>query len=96
MICHGGAGMSAQVAADGTIRLGFNPTTTAASATPPGPGQCGWLDRGWRSGEPPVLKSSGGLSAVHYLIDGMVGGGSFYVHVHNDNAGSMVVDHVGP
>jgi hypothetical protein len=96
MICHAGGAMRATISSGGTVRVNFNPTSDAASTTPPGPGQCGWLDRGFRTGEPRVLKYTGGLDGIHYLVDGVVGGGNFYVHVYNDGAGAMVVTRIGP
>lgn len=96
LMCRGGGGMSANVTAAGTIRLQFQPGAAAASATPPGPGVCTWLDRGFRPGEPAVLALDGDPSGLRYLVDGMLGGGTFYAHVYNDRAGAMRVTRIGP
>lgn len=96
LVCRGGGGMSATLTAAGSIRLHFQPGTAAASATPPGAGACTWLDRGFRSGEPAVLRLEGDPGGVRYLIDGMLGGGSFYAHAYTDGAGAMRVTRIGP
>jgi hypothetical protein len=94
MVCHGGGGMNAEIFADAII-IQFEPTDVGVGVAPPAPGQCGWLDRGYRPGEPAFLRYSGNPDGVHYLIDGVVGGGNFYVHVHKAG-GAMVVDRIGP
>jgi hypothetical protein len=94
MVCRGGGGMNAEIFG-GVIIVHFEPTDVGVGVAPPGPGQCGWLDRGYRPGEPATLKYSGDPEGVHYLVDGVVGGGNFYVHVHKDG-GSMVVHRIGP
>jgi hypothetical protein len=94
MVCHGGGAMKAEIFA-GTIIVRFEPTDVGVGVAPPGPGQCGWLDRGYRPGEPASLRYSGNLDGVRYLVDGVVRGGNFYVHVHKDGD-AMMVDRVGP
>lgn len=95
LVCRGGGGMNASVTA-GAVRVNFTPGTAAASSTPPAPGQCTWLDRGFRPGEPANLRLSGNMAGVRYLIDGVLGGGSFYAHVYNNGSGAMIVTRVGP
>jgi hypothetical protein len=94
MICHGGGAMKAEIFA-GTIIVRFEPTDVGVGVAPPGPGQCGWLDRGYRPGEPASLRYSGNPDGVRYLVDGVLRGGNFYVHVHRDGD-AMTVDRIGP
>jgi hypothetical protein len=94
MVCHGGGEMKAEIFA-GTIIVRFEPTDVGAGVAPPAPGQCGWLDRGYRPGEPALLQYSGNLDGVRYLANGVFNGGHFYVHVHKDGD-SMTVDRIGP
>jgi hypothetical protein len=47
MICHGGGAVKAEIFV-GTIIVRFEPTDVGAGVAPPGPGQCSWLDRGYR------------------------------------------------
>jgi len=94
MICHGGGVMKARIF-PGAIIVRFEPTDVGAGVAPPGPGQCGWLDRGYRPGEPAVLQYSGNPDGVRYLANGVFRGGNFYVHVHKDGD-SMIVDRIGP
>jgi hypothetical protein len=94
MVCHGGGAMKAEILA-GTIIVRFEPTAVGVGVAPPGPGQCGWLDRGYRPGEPTSLQYSGNPDGVRYLVDGVFRGGNFYVHVHKDGD-SMMVDRTGP
>jgi hypothetical protein len=94
MICHGGGAMKAEIFA-GRIIVRFEPTDVGAGVAPPGPGQCSWLDRGYRPGEPASLQYSGNPDGLRYLANGVFRGGNFYVHVHKDGD-SMMVDRVGP
>jgi hypothetical protein len=94
MVCRGGGAMKAEIFA-GTIIVRFEPTDVGAGVAPPAPGQCGWLDRGYRPGEPASLQYSGYPDGVRYLADGVFRGGNFYVHVHK-NGDSMMVDRIGP
>lgn len=95
MVCRGGGGMSAQLYAGGTTYLYFAPASQGASVAPPGHGQCTWLDRALRSSEPTVLLSNDPAGA-RYLVENMIGGGTFYVHVYNNRAGQMQVTRIGP
>jgi hypothetical protein len=95
MICRGGGAMKVEIFATGTIIVRFEPTDVGAGVAPPGPGQCGWLDRGYRPGEPASLRYAGNPDGVHYLLDGVLRGGNFYVHVHRDGD-AMAVDRIGP
>jgi hypothetical protein len=94
MICRGGGAMKLGIFA-GTVIIRFEPTEVGAGVAPPGPGQCGWLDRGYRAGEPASLQYLGNLDAVHYLVNGVLRGDNFYVHVHKDGD-VMTVDRIGP
>jgi hypothetical protein len=94
MVCRGGGGMRAEIQANGTMRMFFTPAAQAANIAPPGPGQCIWLDRSFRPGEPAVLLTNFGAARV--LVDSMVSGGPFNVHVFNNNQGAMQVTRVGP
>src|SRR5260370_33464625 len=95
MICKGGGAMKAEIFATGTIIVRFEPTDVGAGVAPPGPGQCGWLDRGYRPGEPASLRYAGNPDGVHYLLDGLLRGGHFHVHLHRDG-GPMATERVGP
>lgn len=95
MICRGGGAMSANANASGSIRLAFA-WGPGANSSPPQPGQCSWLDRGARAGEPNSLVVSNDRGTAAYLIQSMFGGGNFYVHVYNNSAGGMVVTKTGP
>jgi hypothetical protein len=94
VVCHGGGGMRAEVLANGTLRVFFTPAGQGANTAPPAPGQCTWLDRAFRPGEPTVLLSNYGTARV--FIDAMVSGGTFNAHVFNNNQGAMQVTRVGP
>jgi hypothetical protein len=94
MICRGGGAMKLGIFA-GTVIVRFEPTEVGAGVAPPGPGQCGWLDRGYRPGEPASLQFSGNPDGVHYLVNGVLRGDNFYVHVHKDGD-VMTVDRIGP
>jgi hypothetical protein len=94
MVCRGGDGMRADILGDGAMRVFFVPAAQGANSAPPGPGQCTFLDRALRPGEPHVLLST--FQAAHILVDTMVSGGAFDVHVFNNNQGAMQVTRVGP
>ena len=87
--------MNASANASGSVRLAFA-WGPGANASPPQPGQCSWLDRGPRAGEPNSLVVSNNRGTAAYLMQSMFGGGNFYVHVFNNNAGGMVVTKTGP
>ena len=94
MVCRGGGGMRADILANGAMRVFFIPAAEGANSAPPGPGQCTFLDRALRPGEPHVLLTTFG--AARSLVDTMVSGGAFDVHVFNNNQGAMQVTRVGP
>jgi hypothetical protein len=94
MVCRGGGGMRADILANGTMRVFFIPAAQGANTAPPGPGQCTFLDRALRPGEPTVLLTTFGAGRI--LVDTMVSGGAFDVHVFNNNQGAMQVTRVGP
>jgi hypothetical protein len=94
MVCRGGGGMRAEIRANGSMRVFFTPAAQGANTAPPGPGQCTFLDRALRPGEPTDLLTTFG--AARSLVDAMVSGGAFDVHVFNNNQGAMQVTRVGP
>jgi hypothetical protein len=94
MVCRGGGGMRADILANGTMRVFFTSAAQGANTAPPGPGQCTFLDRALRPGEPTVLLTTFGAARI--LVDTMVSGGAFDVHVFNNNQGAMQVTRVGP
>lgn len=98
LVCRGGEGMSAVVLPSGQVRIRFIPGTRGAGTAQPGPGSCTWLDRGFRAEEPAsLLLVRGNLPGTRYLLDGMLGGATFYVHGYNDAANhAMRVTRVGP
>lgn len=96
IVCHGGGAMQFVADVTGSSELRFQPGTQGASAARPGRGECAWLDRGWRSGEPTVLAVSSNADWSRYLFNGMVTDDVFYAHVYNDGAGRMIVTRVGP
>lgn len=51
LVCRGGGAMQGTLGKLG-IDFTFKGGTQAATAKQPGPGECAWLDRGFRSGEP--------------------------------------------
>ncbi len=89
--CQGGPGMAATRAGDGSIRISFTPTTGGTASTPPGPGQCGWLDRGFRPGEPAMLLIAGDAIGFDDYTGLVIEGRSFAVRAYNNNQGAMVV-----
>jgi len=94
LVCRGGGDMRAEVLANGTMRVFFTPADEGANTAPPRAGQCTWLDRAFRPGEPHVLLST--FCEARIFIDTMVSGGAFNAHVFNSNAGAMQVTRVGP
>ncbi len=81
MVCRGGGNMQADFTSDGHIQLYFSAGRHGAGVAPPRPGECTWLDRGLRSGEPRTLiwnsrervyvkarfHANGRLSRFHYV-----------------------------
>lgn len=97
LVCRAGATMSASVQGNGAVNLGFRAGAQAASAGTPAAGECRWLDRGFRQGEPTrMILPSGNAQNALYLVGALVRGETFYVHVFNDNAGAMRITRVGP
>jgi hypothetical protein len=94
MVCRGGGSMRADILANGTMRMNFTSAAQGANSAPPGSGQCTFLDRALRPGEPTVLLTTFGAARI--LVDTMVSGGAFDVHVFNNNQGAMQVTRVGP
>jgi len=96
VVCKSGGNMMAEVSAGNTVRVRFKPGRTGAGSNPPGAGQCAWLDRGFRSGEPNVLLIRGNGRHADYVIDAVRKGETFYAHIYNNRSGAMVVDRIGP
>lgn len=96
VVCKAGGNMMAEVSAGNTVRVRFDPGDSGASASPPRRGQCAWLDRAFRSGEPTVLLVKGNAGHADYIIDAVRQGETFYAHIHNNRRGAMVVDRIGP
>jgi hypothetical protein len=132
LICRGGPGMRIMTAHDvpDGVRTGDNAMTVffraARTAANPGPGECVWMDRTFRPGEPEnfwikgpvefafqvtgdgrlVRDGSGwrlnpegsGPQARNWktIVDGVLNGGTFTVHVYNESGRTMVVTRVGP
>lgn len=92
LICKGGGAMVATIKSNGTIALRFSPGSEAGV---PQAGQCTWVDRGFRAGEPNLLSLAGDRDGTTYLLNGMLSGDRFYVHAYNDNNGRMVVTRIG-
>lgn len=97
LVCRGGGSMIASVAANGGLSMQFTPGRAGAGAGAPAAGECRWLDRAFRSGEPGRLAlPSGTPNNTLALIGAMLRGETFYAHVYNDGAGNMRVTRVGP
>jgi len=96
VVCKAGGGMIAEVRAGNTVRVRFDPGRQGAGSTPPSQGECAWLDRGFRSGEPNVLLVQGNGRHADYIIDAVRKGETFYAHIHNNRRGAMVVERIGP
>lgn len=92
LICKGGGAMVATIKSNATISLSFSPGSEAGVAQA---GKCTWVDRGFRAGEPNVLSLASDRNGTAYLLDGMLSGDRFYVHVYNDNNDRMVVTRTG-
>jgi hypothetical protein len=96
VVCRGGGNMMAEVSAGNTVRVRFEPARAGASDAPPAAGECAWLDRGFRSGEPNNLLVRGNGRHADYLLDAVRNASTFQAHVHNNQRGAMVVDRIGP
>lgn len=97
LVCRSGSQMSASVQGNGAVNLGFRAGGQAASAGAPAAGECRWLDRGFRQGEPTrMILPSGNAQNALYLVGALVRGETFYVHVFNDGSGNMRITRVGP
>jgi hypothetical protein len=92
LICKGGGAMVATIKSNGTIALRFSPGSEAGVVQA---GQCTWVDRGFREGEPNLLSLAGDREGTTYILNGLLSGDRFYAHVYNDNNGRMVVTRTG-
>ena len=93
LICVGGGAMQARILSNASIQLKFIASDEAGS---PQPGQCTWMDRGFRPGEPTVIQLRNDRDGMEYMLNGMLGNGRFIVHVYNNHAGVMVATRVRP
>ncbi len=93
LMCNGGGNMRAMIGASGTIQLDF---AAGRAAGAPGAGECTWVDRAFRPGEPTVLAMRHNRSGAEYLMRGMLDDGRFFVHAYNDRSGHMIVTRTGP
>jgi hypothetical protein len=61
MVCKGGGDMLASIfnAQHATLEIRFKKANTGSAKKPPAPGQCAWLDRGFRAEEPAKLRYRG-------------------------------------
>lgn len=91
LACVGGGGMRAIATPDGFVRVTFAPAAQGGSAAPPRAGECAWLDRGFRPGEPQMLVYGSGAQSSQDLVSAANRGESFQVHAYNNNQGAMVV-----
>ncbi len=96
VVCNGGGNMLAEVSAGNTVRVRFDPGRQGAGSNPPEAGECAWLDRGFRSGEPNILMVQGNGRHADYIIDAVRKGEAFYAHIYNNRRGAMVVERIGP
>jgi hypothetical protein len=92
-MCNGGGNMRAMIGASGTIQLDF---AAGRAAGAPGAGECTWVDRAFRPGEPTVLAMRHNRAGAEYLMRGMLDNGRFFVHAYNDRSGHMIVTRTGP
>jgi hypothetical protein len=51
LMCRGGGAMKAKITS-WNVTVNFVGAKQGAGVRPPQPGECAWLDRGWRPGEP--------------------------------------------
>ncbi|WP_395684923.1 hypothetical protein [Aestuariivirga sp.] len=92
LICQGAGNMVASIKSNASISLRFSPGREASVVRA---GECTWIDRGFRDGEPNVLSLSGNRRGANYLLDGMLSGNRFYVHGYNDGNGRLVITRIG-
>ena len=93
LMCNGGGNMRAMIGSSGTIQLDF---AAGRAAGAPGAGECTWVDRTFRPGEPTVLAMRNNRAGAEYLLRGMLEDGRFFVHAYNDRSGHMIVTRTGP
>ncbi len=94
-VCAGGGGMVGTVSDDGTVRVTFSPALAAAATASPGPGECAFLDRPLREGEPTLLLSQGDPTSAHILVDMIISGNIVSMRVFDDTQGAMVITSFG-
>lgn len=93
LMCNGGGNMRALIGSNGSIQLDFAAGHTAGA---PRAGECTWVDRGFRPGEPTVLAMRQDRAGAEYLLRGMLDDGRFFVHAYNDGGTRMMVTRTGP
>lgn len=80
LMCHGGGKMTAELMAYKgriVVRIRFTGGKESVKAGVPGPGECRWLDRGFKKGEPRELRfgtKNYRRFSVSFGGDGMVSG----------------------
>lgn len=76
LVCKGGPNQRVEVnfnrLAPGQteVIIRFKGAPSSATSRPVNPGECGWIDRGWRKGEPEILLWSGTISGFKILFEG--------------------------
>jgi hypothetical protein len=81
LTCRGGGGSSFDfsIGASGglpsALTVHFRGASVGAATRPPQAGECAWLDRGWRTGEPELLQWGGRPDYVRlsFAADGRLG-----------------------
>lgn len=97
LTCRGGGKMGAIIRTPSVMDVVFLAGQGAAGSGAPRAGECRWLDRAFASGEPNKLAISGADAGnMMYVLDALVRGGTFQVHVYNDGNGAMRVTRFGP
>ncbi len=93
LMCNGGGNMRAMIGSNGSIQLDF---AAGRSAGAPSAGECTWVDRAFRPGEPTILAMRQNRPGAEYMLRGMLNHGRFFVHAYNDGGSRMMVTRTGP
>ena len=97
LACRGGGQMSAVVRSSSNTDIIFLPGTAGSSEGTTPAGQCRWLDRAFRSGEPNrLVVDNADREATLYLLTQIVNGGNFFVQAYNAGDQTLRVTRVGP
>lgn len=76
LVCHGSTNQLADITFNNGGRPGislavrFKGASSAVSSRPPKPGECAWLDRGWRNGAPEVMLWTGQIQSFKVAFTG--------------------------